>query len=106
MDRHVAPLGHIILIPSQLVFVLSLSCYVLSGEATNTNCIVFGLTRPGLEPTIYHTRDEHTNHYAIDAEKGNKIYTTPSEQYQNSIKEYLKLLNKLYDITWFESVYA
>ena len=36
-------------------------------EATNTNFIVFGLIRPGLEPTIYHTRGEHANHYAIDA---------------------------------------
>jgi hypothetical protein len=34
---------------------------------TNDNGIVFGLTRSGLEPTIYHTRDEHTNHYATDA---------------------------------------
>jgi hypothetical protein len=34
---------------------------VLSGQATNTNCIVFGLTRPWLEPTNY-----HTNHYATD----------------------------------------
>jgi len=25
---------------------------VLSGEATNTNFKVFGLTQPGLEPTI------------------------------------------------------
>jgi hypothetical protein len=40
---------------------------VLSGEATNTNCIVFGLTRPGLEPTIHRIRGEHSNHYAIDA---------------------------------------
>jgi hypothetical protein len=39
---------------------------VLSGEATNTNFIVFDLTRPGLEPTIYHTRGEHVNHYATD----------------------------------------
>jgi hypothetical protein len=39
---------------------------VLSGEATNTNFIVFGLTQPGLEPTIYRTRGEHTNHYATD----------------------------------------
>jgi hypothetical protein len=31
-------------------------CHVLSGEATNTNFIVLGLTRSGLEPTIYHTR--------------------------------------------------
>jgi hypothetical protein len=28
---------------------------MLSGEATNTNFIVFGLTRPGLQPTIYRT---------------------------------------------------
>jgi hypothetical protein len=40
---------------------------VLIGEATNTNFIVFGLTRPGLEPTIYRTPDEHNNHYATDA---------------------------------------
>ena len=33
-----------------------------SGEATNTNFIVFGLTRSGLEPMIYHTRGEHVNH--------------------------------------------
>jgi hypothetical protein len=36
---------------------------VLSGEATNTNFIVFGLTRP----TIYRTRGEHANQYATDA---------------------------------------
>jgi hypothetical protein len=40
---------------------------VLSGEATNTNFIVFGLTRPGIDPTIYRTRDEHANHYTTDA---------------------------------------
>ena len=64
--RHVAPLGHIILIPSQPVFALSPECCVLSGEARNTNCIAFGLTRPGLEPAIYRTRGEHANHYATD----------------------------------------
>ena len=32
---------------------------MLRGEATNTNFIVFGLTRPGLEPTIYRTRGVH-----------------------------------------------
>jgi hypothetical protein len=46
-DRHVDPLGHIILIPSQPVFVLSLERCVLSGESTNTNLIVFGLTQSG-----------------------------------------------------------
>ena len=40
---------------------------MLSGEATNTNFIVFGATRPGIEPTIYRTRGEHANHYAPDA---------------------------------------
>ena len=37
--RHVAPLGHIILIPSQPVFALSPECCVLR-EATHTNGIV------------------------------------------------------------------
>jgi hypothetical protein len=37
---------------------------VLSGEAKNTN---FGLTQSGLEPTIYHTQGEHSNHYTTDA---------------------------------------
>ena len=53
--RHIAPLEHIILIPSQ--------CCVLSEEAINTNFIVFGLTWPGIKPTIYLTRGEHANHY-------------------------------------------
>jgi len=29
---------------------------VLSGEATNTNYIVFGLTQSEFDPTIYRTR--------------------------------------------------
>jgi hypothetical protein len=40
---------------------------MLSGEATNTNFIIFGLARPGLETTIYRTQGEHDNHYATDA---------------------------------------
>jgi hypothetical protein len=40
---------------------------VLSGEATNTNFIVFGFTQPGLELTIYRDRGEHANHYVTDA---------------------------------------
>jgi hypothetical protein len=28
--------------------------------------MVFGLTRPGLEPTIYRTQGEHANHYTTD----------------------------------------
>jgi len=34
MGRHVAPLEHISLIPSQQVFVLTPQCWILSGEAT------------------------------------------------------------------------
>ena len=53
--RHVAPIGRSILIPSQHVFPLThLSC-MLSEEAANTNCIVFCLTRAGLELTIDRT---------------------------------------------------
>jgi hypothetical protein len=51
----VTPLGHIILTPSQTVFVVTPDYCVLRGAATNTNFIVFGLTR------------EHANHYATDA---------------------------------------
>ena len=40
---------------------------MISGEATNTNFKVFGLTRLGLESTIYRTQDEHANHYTTDA---------------------------------------
>ena len=39
---------------------------ILSEEATNTNFIVFDLTRPGLESTICRTRGEHASHYTTD----------------------------------------
>jgi hypothetical protein len=40
---------------------------VISGDATYTNLIVFGLIRSGFEPTIYRNRDEHANHYTTNA---------------------------------------
>ena len=40
---------------------------MLSGEATDTNLIVFDLTRSGLEPTIYCTRGKHANQYTTNA---------------------------------------
>ena len=66
-DRHVAPLGHVILIPSDqsLFFLFNAAC--LPEKQQISICIVFGMTRPGLEPTIYRTRGEHSNHYATDA---------------------------------------
>jgi hypothetical protein len=54
---------------------------MLRGEATNTNFIVFGLTRSRLEPTIYHTSGKHANHYttcAIETEEGD-----PSDEHSN-----------------------
>jgi hypothetical protein len=48
------------LITNQPVFALTLYCCVIYGEPENYNHIVFGLTLPGLEPTIYRTRCEHT----------------------------------------------
>ena len=39
---------------------------MLSIEAASTNFIVFGLTQPWPDPTTYHTRGEHANHYSTD----------------------------------------
>jgi hypothetical protein len=39
----------------------------LGDLATNSNFIVFGLTRSGLKPTIYHTLGKYANHYTTDA---------------------------------------
>jgi hypothetical protein len=55
--------------PEPEVFVLTHKCCVLSAETTNTNCIVFGFTRSGLETTIYRTRDEHAMHYITDSSR-------------------------------------
>jgi hypothetical protein len=65
--RHVAPPGHIILIPNKSVFAVTPWYCKSSGEAANTNFIVFGLIRPGIEPTIYRTQGEHANHRTTDA---------------------------------------
>ena len=39
---------------------------MITEEATNTNVIVYGLTRPGVQSTIYRTHGEHAIHYATD----------------------------------------
>ena len=54
-DIHVAPLGH------QPVFAHSPQCCVLSGEATNTNCIILG-SNP--RSTVF----EHVHHYTNDVD--------------------------------------
>jgi hypothetical protein len=63
------------------------------GEATDTNFTVLGLTRSGLEPTIYRTQGEHANHYTTDeptiyrtqGEHANH-YTTDDPTYKNPTK--------------------
>ena len=67
---------------------------MLRGEATDTNSIVFGLTRPELEPTIYRTRGEHANYYATDAVEENK---RDMKQVQ---KSYLLLLLCIVEVSY------
>jgi len=56
LGGHVAPLGHIILIQSQPVFVLTPESYGLIGDATNTNILMFGLTQiMAQSPDISHS---------------------------------------------------
>ena len=72
--RYVSPVRHNILIQSQSVFALTLQWCILSGEATNTNFIVFGLTRPGLEPMIYRTQGKSLHHRCM--KYNNDFYTS------------------------------
>ena len=48
------------------LFLLLNDACLHSEEATSNSFIVLGLTRPELEPTIYHTRGKHANHYNTD----------------------------------------
>jgi hypothetical protein len=56
------------------------------GEATNTNFIVFGFTRPGLEHTIYRTRGEHANHYTTDTAVNEMMYKFITNNFKRSTK--------------------
>jgi hypothetical protein len=62
---------------------------VLSGEATNTNFIVFGLTRLGFEPTIHRTQRKNVNND-----------TTDTVHYRKK-EEYLINLNKGDDLKFY-----
>ena len=55
---------HFLLILSQPVFAFTALSCVLSGEAANTNFIIFGLAM--FELTIYHTQCELATHYTTD----------------------------------------
>ena len=69
-----------------------------SGEATHTNFIVFGLTRPGLEPTIYRTQCEHANQYNTDAvfRRGTHVQRPLQLEWQRPI-----YLISHWILTWF-----
>jgi hypothetical protein len=48
-----------------LLFLLNAAC--LAEQQHIPIFLFFGLTRPGLEPTVYRTRGEHANLYSTDA---------------------------------------
>ena len=54
-----------------LLFLLHAACLA---EKQQANFIVFGLTRPGLEPTIYRTRGDPANHYRCRIPKTSAEY--------------------------------
>ena len=63
---------------------------MLSGEVTNTSFIVFGLTRSGLQPTIYCTPDDHANNYTTKAFKEESTVSSNSKDiihYNTKIKQ-------------------
>ena len=60
-------LFHFILILIQSVYSLILYYRVLSVEPTHIHCLVFGLTRQGIELSNFRTLDENDNHYIIEA---------------------------------------
>ena len=61
VGKYAAPLQQIILILSQPVWILS------GEEASNTNFIVFGLTKQWIEPTIYQPIGMQTHNYTTNA---------------------------------------
>jgi len=67
---------------------------MLSGKATGTNFIVFGLTRTELKPTVYLIRNEHANHYTTDAVRCRKEIVYVETIYQVNLRCNL-MLSKL-----------
>ena len=83
-----------------LVFLLNDAYLTEKQHITN---VVFGLTRPGLKPTIFHTRGEHASHYATKAVC--KLYVSLS-------KTVAEIMNNIFSqsgyrvtylIDWFDS---
>ena len=76
---HAAPPGHFILISRQSALFFLLIAAGVEKQQNTTNFIVFGLTWPGFEPTIYCTQGYHASHSTTDAvltkEKLNLYYS-------------------------------
>jgi hypothetical protein len=60
-----------------LLLLLNVSYLAQKQQIPIVSC---GLTKPGLNPTIYHTRSKHANYYTIDA----------------VVKHYLKIKNNFH----------
>jgi len=61
---------------SYLYCILNSLDLIKTGEATSTNFIIFGLTRPGFKIAIYRNRGWHANHYPTDAVKSDIGYSS------------------------------
>ena len=66
--------------------------------------LVFGLNRPGLEPTIYHNRDNYANHYTVDA-VGCSRQTQGSWFVSCSLQQYLSCSKPLCSVKWMKREY-
>ena len=69
-----------------LLFLLNAACLPEKQQISICIYIVFGMTQPGLEPTIYRTRGEHSNHYATDAVRIIRSYMDAAETHMHVIK--------------------
>ena len=68
---------------------------MVSREATNTNFIIFGLTRSGFEPMIHRSWGENANHYTTHAIHINK-------QWRRGNKELTLVTDKHYHIMLYQ----
>ena len=71
---------------------------MISGEASNTNIIEFGLTRMGLEPIIYRTRVEHTNHYTTDVVYWQRKKTDGGKIMRTKTDKIIRINNNIFSV--------
>lgn len=66
---------------------------VLSGELSHSYLIVFELTRPGLDPTIYNSQGDNDNYYPTDVFKDNNMNKNISHC-RTILKSYIESQNR------------